>query len=353
MKRFLLFARRVAKWTLIALVCVEVLSFVAVTVTNYVVYGLLREGARVHYDPYALFMNNDGIRPTLHNSSSPEAAKNRVLWLFGGSTMRGSTPEDDKTIPSFLAKALNKEPRTQHYAVVNMGEHSFNSLLEAKYLQKLLIERPERPDLILFYDGANEAKYLAEHRSPYGHHGYRRFRGLIESYWAGAFGLLKPLNAAVYTSFTKELYDRVMQIGVPLDPESELVRNCVDLTERRYDYLDRMAAGFGARFLLVLQPCLWVETEAVAPEVKAREKGYVFDAGRFPGLKTNFVVPYAALAKRLEGKTYFVDFRNVLCVRDRPTYQADGVHLNDHGRRMVAEAMERVSRKVFRGKPFI
>ncbi len=345
MKAFQRLLGRVTKWTVIVLVCVEVLSFVTVTVTNYVVYGLLREGARVHYDPYALFLNNDGIRPTHYNGSSPDKEKNRLLWLFGGSTMRGSTTADDKTIPSFLAKALNREPRSLHFAVVNMGEHSFNSLLEANYLQKLLIESAERPDLILFYDGANEAKYLAEHRSPYGHHGYRRFRGLVESYWGGILGLLKPLNAAVYTSFTKELYDKAVQVAVPLDPDSELVRRYVDLTEKRYDYLDKVATDLGARFLLVLQPCLWVETDPVSPEVTALEKGYVFDAGRFPGLKTNFVVPYQALAKRLKGKTYFVDFRNVLCDRRSPTYQADGVHLNDRGRRMVADTMERVLRE--------
>ena len=345
MKKALEILASVVKWTVVVLLCVEVAAFITITGMNYVIYGIPREGARVRYDPYAMFLNQQGVRPTWNNSSSADPDKNRVLWLLGGSTMRGSTPDDDKTIPSFLAKELNSGGEPLHFTVFNFGEHSFNSLLETKYLQKLLTERPDRPDLIIFYDGANDSKYLAEHRTPYGHHGYRRFSGIIESYWGSVFGILKPLNAAVYTSFTKELYDRCMQALAPLDAKSELVGSFVDLTEKRYEYVNTVAHAFGAKFLLFWQPCLWVETAPVEETVRSQEKKYVFDAGRFPGLKQNFAVPSEALAKRLHGKDYFVDFSNTLCDRADPVYQADGVHLNDRGREKVAKNMARVLRE--------
>ena len=114
-----------------------------------------------------MFRNQQGVRPTWNNSSSAAPDKNRVLWLLGGSTMRASTPADDKTIPSFLAKELNSGGGALHFTVFNFGEHSFNSLLEARHPDKSCLPRdPDRPDLIVFYDGANDSKYPSPSIAP-------------------------------------------------------------------------------------------------------------------------------------------------------------------------------------------
>ena len=205
-------------WVVGAALCIELVSFVLVSGTNYLVYGQLREGSRVIYDPYALFLHSTPVRPTAYNSVSPNVAENRSIWMLGGSTTRGETDFDERTIPSLLSKYLNSDGSNLHFTVTNFGTDSFNSLLETKYLEKLFIESPSMPDLIIFYDGANDVKYFVEHRTPYGHHGYRRVQALIESYYHSWFGLLKPLNAALYSSFTRELYDRINQVGTAVDP---------------------------------------------------------------------------------------------------------------------------------------
>ena len=80
--------------------------------------------------------------------------------------------------------------------------------METKYLQKLLIEnRPPSP--IVFYDGANDCVYFAQHPNPYGHQGYARVRGLTEDYHRSLFGLLKPLHAGMWSSFTPEVYEKM------------------------------------------------------------------------------------------------------------------------------------------------
>ena len=103
----------------------------------------------------------------------------------------------------------------------------------------------------------------------------------------------------------------------------ELVGSFVDLTEKR----DQEREHGGS--------CLWCEVSAVlatVPMGRNRPGGrdrevpreeIVFDAGRFQGLKQNFVIPYEALAKRLHGKDYFVDFSNTLCDRADPANQAE------------------------------
>jgi lysophospholipase L1-like esterase len=295
----------------------------------------------VRYDPYALFLDLDGPRPTAHNPANPTAPGQRTIWIFGGSTMRSDTTTADTTIPSYLAGLLN-QPGNRPCTVLNYGENSFNSLIETKYLQKLLIEAPNPPDLIIFYDGANDSVFFAQHRTPYAHYGYRRLRAVVESYRWSFFGLLKPLNAAIYTSFTKEFYDKVMQVMVPLNPDDPELRNMADLTEKRYEHVRKMAGSYGARFLLVWQPILWVESGEVAPQIKAREQKLVIQAGRLLAACQNITVTYRALETKLQDRPYFLNFQNVLVPRRQSVYEADGVHLKAAGNEMVAQELGRV-----------
>lgn len=339
MKRLFRVFAKIVKWLIVAAICLEILSFLAITASNFILYGRLREGGRAVYDPYTLFLQEGGVRPTANNSNCQDKAKNRVLWLFGGSTMRGATPSDAKTIPSFLADFLNSNQEELSFTVVNFGVDSFNSLLETKYLQKLLIESTERPDFIIFYDGANDSSYFAQHRDPYAHHGYRRARSLIESYYKSWFGLLKPLNAAIYASFSKELYDKINQVWIPLEADSPALKELVAGAEKRYDHVNKLAQCYGAEFLLFWQPILWVEECQVHPIIRNAEKDSIVDAERFSTMRQNFAIPYLAFLDHLRGKPYFVNFRNALCPREVSAYQPDGVHLTDAGRKMIAEQM--------------
>jgi hypothetical protein len=334
------------KWGVAAVVLVELCSFLVINVSNYWIYGQFRDGDPIRYDPYALFVRYDGPRPTTHNPTAADPGNCRIIWLFGGSTMNGPNPHDDKTIPSFLAQILNREePRVPAY-LVNFGEPSFNSLMETKYLQKMLIESPALPQVIVFYDGANDCAYFAQNRTPYAHHGYRRLRGMVESYHQSLFGLFKPLNAALYASFTREFYDKIRQGLLPIAADSPVLRQMVDLTEKRYDYIQKVAGAFGAKFLLFWQPCWWVENGRVAPEVRDGEH---LVAGSLSALRHNFEVTYDALAARLKDKPFFIDFRNVLCARTEPMYEPDGIHLEDAGSQMVARAMGRILKERLKG----
>jgi lysophospholipase L1-like esterase len=332
----------IAKVLIGAAICIEVLSFVAITVSNFILYGHAREGSRAVYDPYTLFLQSTGPRPTAHNSVSPDPEKNKTLWMFGGSTTRGDTPYDDRTIASYLAQYLNSGTTGLHFTVKNYGMNSFNSLLETKYLQKLFIEEDKPPDLIIFYDGANDTKYFLEHRDVYGHHGFRRAKALIESYYRSWFGLLKPLNAAIYASFTKELYDKIHQLFIPLEPDTPELKKLVDAAVRRYNHVDRLAECVGAQFLLFWQPMLWTEDCEASAEVQQREKGYLRAADRLETMRRSFVLTYGMLGEELKHRPYFVSLQDSLCRRKSPVYKPDGVHLTDEGRRMVAITVGRI-----------
>jgi lysophospholipase L1-like esterase len=333
------------KWTILALVLVEIGCFLLITVANLILFNSIWKGSEVRYDPYAEFLNIKGVRPTAHNPSLPELEKAKHIWMLGGSTIRCEKVPSDQTIASFLAQRLNGSGRQQPLMVTNFGENTFNSVLEIKYLQKLLMQSTRPPDLIIFYDGANDCIYFNEYRNPQAHYGYRRLQGPVESYRHTHLGLLKPLVAAYYASFTLETCDRLRQAVEPVRPDDPALLEEGRGVQQRYAHAQRLAAAYGAKFLVFWQPLIWMETGKVDPEVRRREEKLAVMKSRFLQFRQNFIIIYQSLAARLKDEPYFIEFQNVLCSRPERVYDPDGVHLNAIGNRMVAEAMAQVLRE--------
>ena len=341
MKRFLKIFLTVLKWALLTALGVEIFCFLVIIATNLMVLNQPWDGSPANYDAYAIFLNAAGVRPTLHNpaEASPGADGKgpKRLWLLGGSTMRGGwRVQEGETIPSYLAEIQNQAGNAAKVEVTNFGENSFNSLLETKYLQELLIKAAKPPDLIIFYDGANDCAYFNEYRAVQAHYGYRRLQGLIESYRRSYFSLFKPLYSALYSSSTLEVYDRFRQTMVAVHPENPIPQEFVAETGERYEHVRKVAKAYGAEFLLVWQPILWVETGAIDPQVKAQERELSIMGATFSKVRENFATTYGMLSGSLKDKPYVVDFRNALTSRTTPVYEADGVHLKPSGNRMVA-----------------
>jgi lysophospholipase L1-like esterase len=331
-----------------SLVLIELVCFSIITASILFIYGQIREGEPVKYDPYALYLLKDGIRPTTNNPPVGSVSA-PLIWMFGGSTTRGISDADSKTMPSYLAKVLNEEDPKMTARVVNFGNDGYNGLLETKFLEKMLIESPTLPKLIVFYDGANDSAYFAQYRTPYAHHGYRQIRGLVESYHSSFFGLFKSFNAAWYTSYARELYDKTRQGVFSLAPDDPALLEYQKQVVKRYAFVEKVAHSFGADFLLFWQPCWWVETAPVDPAVKAREQEKIILGDRW-AMKPNFVTIYHALWENLRDKPYFVDFRNALTPRRQPVYESDGIHLNPIGDTMLAENLGQFLKKKFGGQ---
>lgn len=74
-------------------------------------------------------------------------------YMFGGSTLWGTGTPDEFTIPSFLSKKLQKNNISAK--VQNWGESGYASTQNLIQLIRLL-QRGERPDMVIFYDGVND-----------------------------------------------------------------------------------------------------------------------------------------------------------------------------------------------------
>jgi lysophospholipase L1-like esterase len=337
------------KWTVIVLLLVEIGCFFLITLTNLMLFGSIWKGSAVRYDPYAEFLNLKGVQPTAHNARDWEKAKH--IWIMGGSTTRCEKVPYDQSIASFLAQRLNDGGRQQTAVVSNYGENTFNTVLEIKYLQKLLMYSARPPDLIIFYDGVNDCIFFNEYHKIKAHYGYRRLQGPIESYRHSHFGLLRPITAALYASFTLEAIDRARQAIIPIEPNDPGLLELGGSIKQRYAHAQKMAAAYGAKFLVFWQPVLWMETCEVDPGVRRHEETLAIMNSRFFKFKKNFTVIYQTLAADLKDEPYFINFRNILCSRQEPVYDPDGVHLNGIGNRIVAEAMAPVVRRVISSQP--
>jgi hypothetical protein len=328
---------RCLKILLILVLAVEAISFLAMTVQNYVSYGHVFSHVPVRYDADALFLMMDDNPPSDFNSVSTDQKLNRTIWMFGGSTVRCEAHRDrNTTLPAFLSKFLNEKAKPLNFTVLNFGENGFNSVLESKYLQKAFIEVTPAPEIVVFYDGANDSFQYAEYRERVAHIGYRRLRAFVESYRQSWLGLFKPFNAAIHASYTNEFIDRIRMYHDVVKPDSPELGSMVESAVRRYDHLAKVVNAYGARFVLIWQPMLWVEDCTPPENVKSGERGTFIDKNRFPDLEMSVRSTYKALEDALQHKPYFVSFRNVLCGRTAPLFWPDGIHLRDEGNDIAA-----------------
>jgi len=96
----------------------------------------------------------NGIRRTLPPAEGTPADSAADIFMFGGSTMWGNGARDDHTIASALAKMLREKGVTCN--VTNFGESGYVSMQELVMLE-LQLRRGNVPDLVVFYDGFNDA----------------------------------------------------------------------------------------------------------------------------------------------------------------------------------------------------
>lgn len=334
---------KICSYLLIAILLLELFSFLAISTINFFIYGRLKDGTKSEYDAYTLYTSSffmPVFPPVFENPDSPNL---RHIWFFGGSTMRAGEAHPVNTIPSMVIQELNTQDSKTSYSAENFGISSYNSLMETKLLVREYAERERWPDLVVFYDGINDCNYFSVYRHYQAHESMPKVKGLIESYHKSPVGIFKPIYAAVSASFSKELYDKFVYTFTPLTAESPATREFIDFTLRRYDFVDRLVKAHGGKFQLFLQPVYWAEQcskkEAVPEHILAQEGVPTEKEEKFTYVRKNMNLLYSLLEEALKDRPYYMNLRDSLCERTEAAYTHDGVHNTDYGRAMVAKAM--------------
>lgn len=132
------------------------------------------EAVSQRWEPYSYFrqrafrgetinIDDHGRRATWRPPVAERGAKPLKILFFGGSTFWGFGSRDEKTIPSLLLKSLHDEgiaaePR-------NLAEIGYVNTQELVALVRQL-QSGYRPDLVIFFDGANDASSAMLQRGP-------------------------------------------------------------------------------------------------------------------------------------------------------------------------------------------
>lgn len=126
-------------------------------------HARLLESHRAAYAPFVVWREQehsegcftigpDGRRVTPGASADPRAYE---VFCFGGSTMIGWGVPDSLTIPSILQRDLTRRLDVP-VRVINFGQQAYVSTQELIELM-LQLRSGARPDLVIFYDGVNDA----------------------------------------------------------------------------------------------------------------------------------------------------------------------------------------------------
>jgi len=285
----------------------------------------------------------------------PEQKGNRRLaFLLGGSAVFGyGNSSNDTTISGYL-NALQNE-----YHVVNAGVLGWNSNQEFYRLALELL--PYRPDLVLVYDGFNDAAWTyyqsrSGKRLPPGtpilYKDIERWEDQIRKPRLVALdlGQLRHLQAVLTLSAARRAVDRALSRPIAVDsrharrtrtvtePDPALVEQAGQVYVRNLVNMNHLARGYGARLMVFWQPVFSLHRNTSS---EAREAASYPDATRFKQRFHDYVFAHRPAGVEV------MDLSNVFDplfqdISQAGVFQAkDDVHLTDRGNEIVAREMLR------------
>lgn len=203
------------------------------------------------YQGVTTTINKSGLRKTLeiaHKSDSP-----KIVRFFGGSTLWGEGADDENTIPSIFQK-LNSE-----FEVYNHGQLAYNSRQNLDALISLY-EEGKKSDVVIFYDGVNDAAFLCPSDVDVpGHRLVPMFRGKL---YTSNFNIIREAIGKIF-------FDKLILLSKKINPtERDSMYACISSPEKAEAIADFMLTNWeiahdivtsrGGKFYAVLQPAAYI-----------------------------------------------------------------------------------------------
>lgn len=317
----------------------------------------VRKSDRAVYQPYTMWRRRpyrgtyttidvEGIRRTTGNSPSNDSIQ---VWMFGGSAVWGVGAPDHETIPSRLASLLNREFGIDA-TVRNLGERGFVSTQEVIYLMREL-QSGRRPDVVIFYDGVNDAAAVSLWPEfPGAHVSFDTVRDRFETDMdGGSFGSF--LRSTGLYAASRIVLDRLE--ADPFERDGIIIYSTADtgstpnyrrLAERGIDVwlfnarvVGSMAKTYGFMPLVLFQPGLWSSGKPLDPS----EESLLASEMEFAGLMTLMTVRsemHSVLEERSsegDAPEWVVNMNSIFSETQEPVY-IDYVHVSERGNRIAA-----------------
>ena len=282
------------------------------------------------------YFNNDahptGVWRRTANPDTGCGPKTKV-WIFGGSTVYGTGVPDWATLASYLSKEMNRQGRAC-VEVTNFGDESYVSTQELLLLIEQ-VKRGGRPEVVIFYDGFNDAHVgMTEADAWSAHYGLETIRARAEGRWEGRLDFLGRRCTARLADMAWQM---VRQRGGTASDEAMRAKamTVVDNYQANEQVARALAEAYHFKFYGFWQPMLFAghkpldSFERQIAEFDAKSKSR-FDA-------RPVVLAYEEAERRAEAGG-FVSLTGVFDGVPQAVY-IDEAHLGPRGNELVANAI--------------
>lgn len=185
-----------------------------------------------------------------------DGKKEKVVHFFGGSTMWGEGSDDQHTIPALFSAA------NQEYEVHNHAQLAYNSRQELDALISLY-SRDVKADLVIFYDGVNDAAFLCPKdiaQLP----AHRLVPMYREKLYAGKFAPVKEIVAKVFYEDILKVVHKLTYKPVPgwspydCYSNPDKAEEIASMMMKNWEMAHEIVTNRGGRFIAVLQPAAFI-----------------------------------------------------------------------------------------------
>jgi hypothetical protein len=275
-----------------------------------------------------------GIRKTYYSSCD---AGRYTIWIFGNSSLWGTGVPDWDTIPSLLAKKYQDAGRK--VCVKNFGEKGWVSTQELIQLTLALKQAPQKPDLVIFYDGVTDSYLPYQSNVPDAHFNFAQTKNEFESLGNNGANLEYLKRTNTYRTLM-ELRSMLVGGGAGIDRAhltGEELNSMAEITYSNYlkniRLADLLAQGFGFRCAFFWQPTLLVGHKPLtADEIRLRKAELSDHPGGDAVLQTTY-----NLFEHYQNEKFF-DLANIFD-KDADARFVDFSHTGPAGNQIVADKM--------------
>jgi len=268
------------------------------------------------------------------NSLGPacDQAPRKVIWMFGGSTVFGWGVPDTETIPSNLSRELNSAG-SGCFVILNAGAEGYVTNQELLLLVEAL-KTGQRPDMVIFYDGVNDADAATAPGTPAPHLDFDRLKARIEGSLESKLDFLESSNSLGLARIIGGRFKRNASFAPPPAELAARAAATLDNYEANLRVVKSLGQAYNFQAFCFWQPSLASGSKPLVP-FEQQLVGHILDTGPF---KIERAVNDEAARRSLRNAD-FVFLGQIFDSVEEPLYFDYFMHLGPRGNQIVAHAI--------------
>ncbi len=280
------------------------------------------------------------IENTLRRTSFQPEVYNNTIYVFGGSTIFCAEVPDEYTVTSVLQKLIN-DKYPNKYKVENYGT---TSVISAQELERLRTVSLKPGDIVIFYDGANDALQSIYNNDPEGYILGKNYQIIQESGPFEKFMIKFHTKWGKYSKFVYYFLDPYDYINKPAHLSDkkhvdDLSYQMKEVYVRNISEAKTLSESQGALFFHFLQPTIYSGRVTTIYEGKLKSNSHLISAG----IEESLIAGYKQLVPSLyelrsNHQVNSYDLTRLFDSRDkREGLFLDWVHVADKGNYYIAK----------------